>query len=237
MNCIAPGFTLSEGVEANTFYDGSFKTSNVATRALARDATPQDMLGPARLPLFRRQQLHDRTDRRRRRRLRHALSEKNHGYANAAARHWIGGTWCRSSSGLEAERRDPATGEFVGRFADGNAEDAEAAVEAAHETFLATDWAHDARLRQNVLLAWASNLEADRERVAELLTRENGKILRQAQGEVAAAISEIRYYAGQARAIRGNAHGNRAGDLFHDTSARPPALRASSFPGTGPCCS
>ena len=46
VNCIAPGFTLSEGVEANSFYDGSFKSSNVATRALSRDAVPEDLVGP-----------------------------------------------------------------------------------------------------------------------------------------------------------------------------------------------
>lgn len=46
VNCIAPGFTLSEGVEANGFYDDAFKAANVGTRALARDAAPDDLLGP-----------------------------------------------------------------------------------------------------------------------------------------------------------------------------------------------
>lgn len=45
VNCLAPGFTLSEGVRANASYDGAFRAANTATRAIPRDAEPTDMLG------------------------------------------------------------------------------------------------------------------------------------------------------------------------------------------------
>ena len=45
VNCLAPGFTLSEGVQANAGYDETFKSANTATRAIPRDATPADMVG------------------------------------------------------------------------------------------------------------------------------------------------------------------------------------------------
>lgn len=45
VNCLAPGFTLSEGVQANTGYDDAFKSANTATRAIPRDAKPADMVG------------------------------------------------------------------------------------------------------------------------------------------------------------------------------------------------
>lgn len=123
----------------------------------------------------------------------------------APARHWIGGQWTQSMATSEAESLDPATGRPIGRFAAGGEAEANDAIAAARDTFERSDWAQNPRRRQDVLLAWAAGLETRRAEIAELLTRENGKILRQSDGEVGAAISEIRYYAGQARAIRGNA--------------------------------
>ena len=123
----------------------------------------------------------------------------------APARHWIGGHWTQSVGAGEAESLDPATGRPIGRFAAGGAGEATDAIAAARDTFERSDWSQNPRQRQDVLLAWAARLEARRRELAELLTRENGKILRQSDGEVGAAISEIRYYAGQARVIRGNA--------------------------------
>lgn len=46
VNCIAPGFTLSEGVVANPTYDEGFVRANTATRALQREAVPGDLVGP-----------------------------------------------------------------------------------------------------------------------------------------------------------------------------------------------
>jgi acyl-CoA reductase-like NAD-dependent aldehyde dehydrogenase len=124
---------------------------------------------------------------------------------SSLARHWIAGGWRQSEDMAEAESIVPATGQAVGRFAAGGAHEAAAAIAAARQAFDYSEWAHAPRVRQHVLLAWAARLQAHGEEIANLLTRENGKILRQAEGEVAAAISEIRYYAGLARAVRGSA--------------------------------
>ncbi|MGT2491849.1 aldehyde dehydrogenase family protein [Cupriavidus basilensis] len=75
---------------------------------------------------------------------------------------------------------------------------------AARHVFERTTWGQHARLRQDVLLAWAGALEAERERLASLLTMENGKPIAQARGEIGAAISEVRYYAGLTRHIPGH---------------------------------
>jgi betaine-aldehyde dehydrogenase len=120
-------------------------------------------------------------------------------------RHWIAGNWEESSDLGTGESFDPATGALIGRFAAGGAPEAERAVRAARDAFETTLWSQSPRLRQDVLLEWAQRLEAQKQTLARLLTAENGKILRLAEGEIAGAISEIRYYAGQARAIRGNA--------------------------------
>nr|WP_311526719.1 aldehyde dehydrogenase family protein [uncultured Ralstonia sp.] len=117
------------------------------------------------------------------------------------ARHWIAGEWTGMPN---IDSIDPATGEAVGQFADGGAAEADAAIAAARHVFDRTTWAQDARLRQDVLLGWASALEAERDTLATLLTRENGKAIAQSRGEIAGAISEVRYYAGLARHIAGH---------------------------------
>ncbi|WP_179403888.1 aldehyde dehydrogenase family protein [Burkholderia guangdongensis] len=99
---------------------------------------------------------------------------------------------------------DPSNGEQIGRFAAGGLIEAAAAVAAARCAFDRTTWPHDARHRQRILLDWADALERDIEDLAQLLTRENGKPLQQARGEMAGAISEIRYYAGLTRHIPGH---------------------------------
>lgn len=117
------------------------------------------------------------------------------------AMHWIGGAWVGTP---DAASIDPATGETVGYLADGGVAEANAAITAARHVFDSTTWPQDARRRQDVLLAWAAALDAQRDALATLLTRENGKAIAQSRGEIAGAISEVRYYAGLARHIAGH---------------------------------
>ena len=58
-------------------------------------------------------------------------------------------------------------------------------------------------------------------------------MLRQSEGEVAAAISEIRFYAGQARAIRGNAQEIAPG-VFSTIYREPAGVAAIIVPWNGP---
>ncbi len=119
------------------------------------------------------------------------------------ARHWIDGEWGASAHGAVAESVNPANGEVLGQFAAGEGADAEAAIAAARHAFDTTLWAHQPRLRATVLLEWAERLERERPEIVRLLTAENGKLLRDSELELMAAISEIRYYAGLARNIFG----------------------------------
>lgn len=150
----------------------------------------------------------------------------------AFAKHWIGGAW-EDSGGSVAESFDPASGAVIGRFADGGEAEARQAVAAARASFETTLWSQSPRLRQDVLLEWAARLEADKRAVAQLLTAENGKILRQSEGEVAAAISEIRYYAGQARSLRGSMQEIEPG-VFSSILREPAGVAAIIVPWNGP---
>lgn len=134
------------------------------------------------------------------------------------AQHWIDGTAVGDAS---LPSLDPATGAVLGTFADGGAAESAAAIAAARRAFERSDWAAAPRLRQRVLLDWASALHAQAEALAGLLTRENGKVIAQARGEIAASISEIEYYAGLARHLPGHVLAPEPGVL--STVLREPA--------------
>ncbi|MEN3277779.1 MAG: betaine-aldehyde dehydrogenase [Massilia sp.] len=119
------------------------------------------------------------------------------------ALNYIAGQWQGAAGGTTGESRNPADGSIIGTYAASGAEDARLAIASARDAFDTSLWAHDARLRQMVLLQWADRLE-QRQELASLLTQENGKVLAQSRGEMAAAISEIRYYAGLTRHIPGH---------------------------------
>jgi betaine-aldehyde dehydrogenase len=123
---------------------------------------------------------------------------------NADALNHIDGRWQAAGGGRFASAYDPAHAAPIGRFADSEVVDAELAIAAARRAFERPDWAQAPRLRQNVLLAWADRLDARAEALARLLTQENGKVLAQSRGEIAGAISEVRYYAGLARHLPGH---------------------------------
>ena len=120
-----------------------------------------------------------------------------------AARHWIAGQWADSADGSTAESINPSTGKSLGNFADGKAADGQAAIDSARDCFENSAWAHQPRVRAQVLLDFADRLAAEKNDLAAALARENGKLLGEAGHEIAAAISESRYYAGLARNIFG----------------------------------
>lgn len=119
------------------------------------------------------------------------------------ALNYIDGQWQAAASGAVDDSRNPADGSTIGTYAASGVEDASRAIASARRAFDTSLWAHDARLRQMTLLAWADRLER-RDDLAALLTRENGKVLAQSRGELAAAISEVRYYAGLTRHMPGH---------------------------------
>lgn len=120
------------------------------------------------------------------------------------ARNLINGVWQKSSSGQTIASINPSTQAEIGHFEDGGREEAEAAVSAARSAFEQPSWSQNPRLRQLILLEWASLMERRRDELARLLTVENGKTLVQSTAEINASISETRYYAGLARHIPGH---------------------------------
>ena len=117
--------------------------------------------------------------------------------------HYIDGCWIGDAANGTYESLNPANGTVVGTVPAGSSALAGQAIAAARKAFETSSWACDPRLRARTLLEFANRLEVRKEEVANLLSRENGKIISQARHEVAAGFGEARYYAGLARNVFG----------------------------------
>ncbi len=116
---------------------------------------------------------------------------------------FIAGEWTEASSGQWFMSYNPANGEPVATAPLSEREDAARAAEAARQAFEGSRWPQDPALRSKLLWHWAQRLEADAERLARILTLENGKPIRESRIETGRADSAIRFYAGLARALYG----------------------------------
>jgi betaine-aldehyde dehydrogenase len=147
------------------------------------------------------------------------------------ARHWIDGAWRESER--VADSYNPATGELLGRFADGGEAEARAAVGAARRAFADTDWGRDRTLRHGALLELAERFETRAPELALMLTRENGKTLAEATGEVGAPAPTLRHTAAQTLTEVGTAAEVRPGHYF-SSLAEPVGVVAIIVPWNAP---
>lgn len=107
------------------------------------------------------------------------------------------------ASGDPLESYDPATGELVATVAQSTIEDVDRGIVGASEAVRRSSWRNEGAMRARVLFRWAERVRERSDYLAELLTREQGKPLAQARGEVAGSINMIEYNAGLARALYG----------------------------------
>jgi acyl-CoA reductase-like NAD-dependent aldehyde dehydrogenase len=147
------------------------------------------------------------------------------------ARHWIDGRWLESE--LVTASYNPATGELLGRFADGGEAEARVAVDAARRAFTGTVWGRDRALRSRALLELAERFEAWASELALMLTRENGKTLAEATGEVGAPAAMLRHSAAQALTEVGTAAEVAPGRYFSSV-AEPVGVVAIIVPWNSP---
>ncbi|WP_328907521.1 aldehyde dehydrogenase family protein [Streptomyces sp. NBC_00234] len=147
------------------------------------------------------------------------------------ARHFIDGAWTESRR--VGSSTDPATGELVGTFADGGAEEARAAIDAARRAFETGDWARDRDLRARALFEMSDRMAERRDELIALLSRENGKILAEAALEVDLTISKIRYYGALALTESGRASEVRPG-LYSMTLRQPAGVAGVIAPWNSP---
>lgn len=115
---------------------------------------------------------------------------------------YVGGRWVEGKSGKRFTSVNPANGEVLGEVALGDVEDVQRAVEAAKAAF--EPWRKTpAPRRGEILFRAAEILRARKEELARLLTREMGKVLPEARGDVQEAIDMTYYMAGEGRRLFG----------------------------------
>ncbi|MBE9583279.1 aldehyde dehydrogenase family protein [Mucilaginibacter sp. JRF] len=106
---------------------------------------------------------------------------------------WINNEW--SDSGIYNDSVNPATGDAIGRYANGGLRAAIDGIAAAKAAFKHSDWKTDRQLRSRVLNELASAFEEHAERLIAILSLENGKLNGEARMEVGGVPSKLRYYA------------------------------------------
>jgi alpha-ketoglutaric semialdehyde dehydrogenase len=116
---------------------------------------------------------------------------------------YINGEWVPSSSGEWFDNVNPAdTTDIVGRFPRSNADDVNTAVDAAANA--ATRWRRTpAPKRAEILFTLGEILRKNKELFTKQMTREMGKVLKEAGGDVQEAIDCTYYTAGEGRRLHG----------------------------------
>jgi alpha-ketoglutaric semialdehyde dehydrogenase len=111
----------------------------------------------------------------------------------------IGGERREAVSGRTFESRNPARrGDVIGVFPQSSSADVDEAVAAAQRAlpgWRATPWPR----RGEIILAAATLMEQRKEELARLMTREMGKVLTEARGDVQEAIDMGKFIAGEGR--------------------------------------
>ena len=119
------------------------------------------------------------------------------------------------------ERLSPSSGHLVARFAEGQADDVDRAVQAARAAFDMGPWPHmDAAGRASVLQRVAALVSDNLERLARIEVEEVGKPIRFARQDVATVVALFNYAAGLAMQLHGLAYSsigaNRTGIVLRE---------------------
>jgi acyl-CoA reductase-like NAD-dependent aldehyde dehydrogenase len=127
-------------------------------------------------------------------------------------RNFVGGEWV-DPTGETFETVVPANGEVLGSFPRSTAEDVNRAVEAAKEAY--EGWRlTPAPRRAEVLYRFAALLAEHKHELTELMSREMGKVLAEAGGDVQEAIDMSLYMAGEGRRLFGQTTPSELPDKF-----------------------
>ncbi len=115
---------------------------------------------------------------------------------------YIGGAF--SDGEARFDSLDPSTGKVWAQMPEAREADVNRAVAAAHQAFLSAEWRDTTATARGKLLYRLADLVAENaSRLAELETRDTGKIIRETSAQIAYVAEYYRYYAGLADKIEG----------------------------------
>lgn len=151
---------------------------------------------------------------------------------------FIDGEWTEGTSGKLLDVINPATGEVFVKAFESSIEDTEKAITAAKKSFYITrEWRDlDSQKRADVLLKIADFIDKKAADFAILDAMDNGKPIREAEGDVDDGVHTFRYYAGLIKAPYGGVYdvNNNFGTMHSYTVHEPVGVCAQITPWNYP---
>ncbi|HEU4942814.1 MAG TPA: aldehyde dehydrogenase family protein [Gaiellaceae bacterium] len=133
---------------------------------------------------------------------------------------YIAGEWVDSASGETFESTSPANGDAIGTFPLSGEEDVSRAVTAAKDAF--EEWRLvPAPKRGEILFRFGELLKEQKEDLSQLMSREMGKVLPEARGDVQEAIDMAYYMGGEGRRLFGQTTPSELRDKFQMSVRMP----------------
>jgi len=153
-----------------------------------------------------------------------------------ACLNYVGGVWCECEDKKTFESISPTNGEIVAIAQDSGLADIQKAIEIARKAFDNGDWRSMAgKDRSAILYKFAHLLEQQKEIFARLISREMGKPIRTAiEREVLPTVDRLRYFAGAARVITGEASGAAPAHILNILRKEPVGVCGLIIPWNDP---
>ncbi|MGP4670274.1 aldehyde dehydrogenase [Agrobacterium pusense] len=134
----------------------------------------------------------------------------------------IAGEFVDPADGQFLETTDPYRGEVWAKIPRAKSTDVDRAVNSAYEALTSGPWSRfTATQRGKYLNAIADQVEKHRDRLAEIETRDNGKLFRETRGQLGAIAECWRYYGGLADKIEGQSIPIEKADALAFTTREP----------------
>lgn len=115
----------------------------------------------------------------------------------------VNGEWIKAANGFTVEVRNPATGAVVGAVPRFQEADVAVAIDSAAAAF--ATWRRSAApARVKLLRTWFELILANKQSLAEILTRESGKPLSESRDEIDYAASYVEWYSEEAKRAYGD---------------------------------
>ncbi|MEY4206607.1 MAG: hypothetical protein RL255_444, partial [Actinomycetota bacterium] len=122
---------------------------------------------------------------------------------------YIDGKWVKGSGTVPV--RDPSDDSIIAEIQVAGEKECDAAVTAAHNAF--PEWAKTApRFRAEILRKAFEIMIAEADQLAEIVSRENGKVLSDAKGEILYAAEFFRWFSEETVRVQGDFRKSPSGD-------------------------
>ena len=116
---------------------------------------------------------------------------------------YVNGSWVESQSGDFLEVNNPATQEIIGKVPKFTKDETKKVIENANNAF--QTWKNTtAKERSVILKKWGDLIVENVEDLAKIMTREQGKPVAEAKGEILMGASYIEFYAEEAKRVYGD---------------------------------